>query len=44
VVTVGSYRRLIALPGALGKQAIVGARIDNGALKVRFTTDHEAQV
>jgi arsenite-transporting ATPase len=40
VVTVGSYRRLIALPGALGRQGIVGAGIDGGALKVRFTAEH----
>ena len=34
VVTVGSYRRLIALPAALGRHAIAGARIDDGALRV----------
>jgi len=37
VVTVGSYRRLIALPTALGKHAVSGARIDDGELRVRFT-------
>ncbi len=37
VVTVGSYRRLIALPAALGKHAVSGARIDDGELRVRFT-------
>jgi arsenite/tail-anchored protein-transporting ATPase len=36
VVTVGSYRRLIALPTALGRHAIAGAHIDDGALRVRF--------
>jgi arsenite-transporting ATPase len=41
VVTVGSYRRLIALPGPLGKQSVVGARIDDGALKVRFHADSQ---
>jgi arsenite-transporting ATPase len=41
VVTVGSYRRLIALPGPLGKQSVVGARIDDGALKVRFRADSQ---
>jgi arsenite-transporting ATPase len=41
-VTVGSYRRLIALPGAIGKQAVVGARIDDGVLKVRFRSDGRA--
>jgi arsenite-transporting ATPase len=41
VVTVGSYRRLIALPGPLGKQSVVGARIDDGALKVRFRDERQ---
>jgi arsenite-transporting ATPase len=36
VITVGSYRRLIALPAALSRQAVAGARIDDGALAVRF--------
>jgi arsenite-transporting ATPase len=36
VVTVGSYRRVIALPAALGKHAVAGARIDDGSLRVRF--------
>ncbi len=37
VVTVGSYRRLIALPAALAKHTVAGARIDDGELRVRFT-------
>ena len=37
VVTVGSYRRLIALPAALGTHAVSGARMDEGELQVRFT-------
>ena len=37
VVTVGTYRRLIALPAALGKHAGSGARVDDGELRVRFT-------
>ncbi len=41
VVTVGSYRRLIALPGPLGRQSVVGARIDGGALKVRFAAGRQ---
>lgn len=41
VVTVGSYRRLIALPGALGKHAVAGASMDHGALRVRFRADRE---
>ena len=36
VVTVGSYRRLIALPAALSRHAITGARMEDGALRVRF--------
>jgi arsenite/tail-anchored protein-transporting ATPase len=41
VVTVGSYRRLIALPSALGKQAVAGAHVDDGVLRVRFHADPE---
>ena len=37
VVTVGSYRRLIALPAALARHTVAGARIDDGELRVRFT-------
>src|SRR4029450_2894436 len=33
VITVGSYRRLIALPAALSRHTIGGARIENGALR-----------
>jgi arsenite/tail-anchored protein-transporting ATPase len=36
VVTVGSYRRLLALPAALRAHEIAGAKIEDGALKVRF--------
>ena len=39
VVTVGSYRRLLALPAALRSHDIVGARIDEGLLKVRFRAE-----
>ncbi len=42
VVTVGSYRRLIALPAALARHSIAGARIEDGALRVRFRPDGEA--
>ncbi len=38
VVTVGSYRRLLTLPAALARQTVAGARIDRGALSVRFRT------
>ncbi len=36
VVTVGSYRRVLALPAALSRHSVAGARIDDGALQVRF--------
>lgn len=36
VVTVGSYRRLLALPGALARQNVVAARVEGGRLQVRF--------
>ncbi|HWU32579.1 MAG TPA: ArsA-related P-loop ATPase, partial [Marmoricola sp.] len=38
VVTVGSYRRLLALPGALARQNVVAARVEGGRLQVRFET------
>ncbi|HET7690261.1 MAG TPA: ArsA family ATPase [Nocardioidaceae bacterium] len=39
VVTVGSYRRILALPTALRAHEIAGARIEDGVLKVRFRPD-----
>ncbi len=36
VVTVGSYRRLVALPTALARHTVAGARVEEGALLVRF--------
>ncbi len=36
VVTVGSYRRVIALPTVLRTAAVVGARLVEGRLQVRF--------
>lgn len=36
VVTVGSYRRLLALPAVLARLQVVGARVEDGALRVRF--------
>jgi arsenite/tail-anchored protein-transporting ATPase len=36
VITVGSHRRLIALPAALSRHAVVAARLDTGVLTVRF--------
>ncbi len=41
VVTVGSYRRLLALPAALAKHRVVGARVDGGSLRVRFRFEQE---
>ncbi|MGH3448162.1 MAG: ArsA family ATPase, partial [Nocardioidaceae bacterium] len=37
VVTVGSYRRLLALPAALRRSDVVHAQLDDGALQVRFS-------
>ena len=43
VVTVGSYRRLLALPSMVARLTIAGARVDGGALQVRFrSTSGEA--
>ena len=42
VVTVGSYRRLLALPSALSRHTVAGARIEDGALQVRFRSQDEA--
>lgn len=39
VVTVGSYRRLLALPAALARQQVSGARVEDGSLQVRFRFD-----
>ena len=36
VVTVDSYRRILALPAALARLQVVGARVDGGTLQVRF--------
>ncbi len=36
VVTVGSYRRVIALPGSLRHASVTGARLASGCLQVRF--------
>lgn len=43
VVTVGSHRRVLALPGALTRQRVVGARVQSGCLQVKFRVDQEAQ-
>ncbi len=36
VLTVGAYRRLLTLPTGLARHRIVGARVDQGELQVRF--------
>jgi len=36
VVTVGSYRRVVALPAALARHTVAGARLDDNGLRVRF--------
>ena len=43
VVTVGSYRRLLALPSALSRHTVTGARVEDGALQVRFRFEQEEQ-
>ncbi len=42
VVTVGSYRRLLALPAALSRLVVSGARIRDGALRVTFRAVKES--
>ncbi|GAA0985889.1 ArsA family ATPase [Nocardioides aquaticus] len=36
VVTVGAYRRVLALPGVLARMAVRGAGVEEGGLRVRF--------
>jgi arsenite-transporting ATPase len=43
VVTVGSYRRLLALPGSLRRHVVAGARVEGGALQIRFRSPAEEQ-
>ena len=43
VVTVGAYRRLLALPTALSRHAVAGARVEDGALRVRFRFEQEGR-
>lgn len=42
VVTVGSYRRVLALPTALARLRVAGARVEQGSLQVRFRSQEEA--
>jgi arsenite/tail-anchored protein-transporting ATPase len=41
VVTVGSYRRLLALPSALARHTVTGARVESGSLQVKFRTEQD---
>ncbi len=43
VVTVGSYRRLLALPAALRRHTVSAARVEEGSLQVRFRFEQEEQ-
>lgn len=36
-MTFGSYRRVIALPSALQRCEVRGAKLEGGALVIRFT-------
>ena len=38
VVTVGSYRRVLALPAVLARMRVRGAGVEDGVLRVRFAT------
>ena len=39
VVTVGPYRRILALPSALRRCTVVGAALREGRLRIRFEPD-----
>jgi len=41
VVTVGSYRRLLALPSALARHTVTGARVESGSLQVKFRIEQD---
>ncbi len=43
VVTVGSYRRLLALPAALTKHTVTGARVSAGSLQVKFRMEPDIE-
>ncbi len=43
VVTVGPYRRLLSLPSALSRHTVSAARVEDGALQVRFRFEQEEQ-
>lgn len=39
IITVGAYRRVLALPGALLRYRVAGAGLVDGVLRVRFTKE-----
>ena len=41
VLTVGSYRRVLALPSALRRCTVAGAALRDGRLRIRFEPDPE---
>jgi arsenite-transporting ATPase len=41
VLTVGSYRRVLALPSALRRCTVAGAALSDGRLRIRFEPDPE---
>ncbi|MCX6395864.1 MAG: ArsA family ATPase [Propionibacteriales bacterium] len=43
VVTVGSYRRLLALPAALTRHVVTGARVEAGSLQVKFRAEADSE-
>lgn len=43
VLTVGSYRRMLALPAALRRHRVATARVEAGVLRVRFRFEQEGQ-
>jgi arsenite-transporting ATPase len=36
IITIGCYRRVMPLPVALARSAVIGARLDDGLLRIRF--------
>jgi arsenite-transporting ATPase len=43
VVTVGSYRRVIALPSSMQRCRVKGARLTEGWLRIRFRHERDAE-
>jgi arsenite-transporting ATPase len=38
-VSIGNYRREISLPRALARRTVMGAKVENGQLRVRFSDE-----